>query len=83
MSTNQNTFEYLNTKNFVPHKNGNYARYGLNEFGCNSIIQYDNQIWQFIHFISNTNNAVYINKDGNQFILDAYNKEGIIRMQEA
>ena len=72
-----------NTKKFIHHENGNKMRYGLNSFGCNSIIQYNNQIWKFIHFIHNTDNAVYINNEGEQFILDAYNKEGIIRMQEA
>ena len=77
------TLKYLNTKTFIPHENGNYARYGLNLFGCDSVIQYDNKIWKFIHFISNTNNALYIDKEGRGFILDTYNKDGIIRMQEA
>jgi hypothetical protein len=83
MSSNQDILEYLKTKTFIPHENGNYARYGLNLFGCDSIIQYDNKIWKFKDFISNTNHAVYIDKEGREFVLDTYNKDGIIRMQEA
>jgi hypothetical protein len=32
MSTQAKEIEYLNTKTFIPHINGNYARYGLNLF---------------------------------------------------
>ncbi len=82
MTSNQHILEYLNTNTFIPHKNGNYGRYGLNLFGCNSVIQYNNQIWKFKYFISDTNNALYINKEGMEFVLDTYDKDCIIRMQE-
>ena len=78
------TLKYLNTKTFIPHIGGNYAMYGLNYFGSNSIIQYNNDIWKFIWFISDTNDAVYINKTGIKLIINTYNKyDNIIRMQEA
>ena len=62
MSSNQDILEYLKTKTFIPHENGNYARYGLNLFGCDSVIQYDNKIWKFKYFITNTNNISLIQK---------------------
>ena len=83
MSSNQDILEYLKTKTFIPHENGNYARYGLNFFGSDSVIQYNNNIWKFKYFFSNSNNALYIDKGGREFILDTYNKDGIIRIQEA
>ncbi len=73
---------YLKTNTFVPHECGNYGRYGLNFFGCDSVIQYNNDYWKFIWFITNTNNAVYVNKEGHQFVLQYYNMDGITRMQE-
>ena len=78
------TLKYLNTKTFIPHIDGNYAMYGLNYIGCDSIIQYNNDIWKFIWFNSNTNDAVYINKTGIELIINNYNTyDNIIRMQEA
>ena len=85
MSIISKTIEYLNTKTFIPHKNGNSFLYGLNEIGCDSIIMrsnYNNDIWKFVFFISNTNEAVYINNKGEEFILENNYMEGIIRMQE-
>ena len=85
MSIIAKTIEYLNTKTFIPHKNGNSLLYGLNEIGCDSIIMrsnYNNDIWKFVFFISNTNEAVYINNKGEEFILENNYMEGIIRMQE-
>ncbi len=38
MSTIKDTVEYLKNNTFIPHKNGNDMLYGLNVFGCNSII---------------------------------------------
>jgi hypothetical protein len=78
------TLKYLNTKTFIPHIDGNYAMYGLNYIGCDSIIQYNNDIWKFIWFNSNTDDAVYINKTGIELIINKYNTyDNIIRMQEA
>jgi hypothetical protein len=82
MFTQAEAIEYLNNKTFIPHINGNYARYGLNFFGCDSIIQYNNDIWKFIWFVQNSNDAVYINKHGVEFILKDYKMDGIIRMQD-
>ena len=73
--------EYLKTHNFETHENGNMFRFGLNSWGCESIIQYNNNIWKFIWFIPNTNNAQYINKEGDNIIITG-NEEGIVRMQE-
>ncbi len=73
---------YLSTHNFVPHTNGNSQNYGLNEFGCNSIIKYNNDIWKFVYFLINTNIAVYINKNGEEFHYNNTDMD-IIRMMEA
>ncbi len=81
-NTIDNTIDYLKNNQFVPHKMGNYARYGLNCFGCDSIIKYNNKLWKFICFVSNSNNAVFIGENGEQFILEEYNLDGITRMQE-
>jgi hypothetical protein len=81
MSTIKDTVEYLKNNTFIPHKNGNDMLYGLNVFGCNSIIQYNNDIWKFIWFISNTNDAVYVNKEGEQITITTY-VDGVTRMQE-
>jgi hypothetical protein len=83
MSIKAKAIEYLNTNTFIPHSGGNYARYGLNFFGCDSIIQYNNDYWKFIWFVPDSNDAVYINKDGTEFILKDYKMDGIVRMQEA
>jgi hypothetical protein len=72
MNSYRSTINFLKTNTFVPHRNGNQLLYGLNAFGSNSIIQYDNQIWKFIHFIALTNNAVYINKNGEEFIFNQF-----------
>ena len=42
---------------FEPHAFGNYGTYGLTLLGCESIIQYENQIWQFYAFAANE--AIY------------------------
>jgi hypothetical protein len=82
MDTKYNAIQYLNNHTFIPHTEGNYARYGLNLFGCDSIIQYNNHYWKFMYFIPNSNIAVYTNKNGEEFFLNDY-IDGIIRMQEA
>ncbi len=74
--------KYLKNHTFIPHKMGNYARYGLNDFGCDSIIEYNNQLWKFVWFLKDSNNAVYVNNEGREFILKDYNLDGIIRMQD-
>ena len=80
MSIRQIVKNYITNNNFVPHTNGNSMHYGLNEFGCNSVILYNNQIWKFIWFINNSNNAVYINKEGDEFVLNDINYTTITRM---
>ncbi len=77
-----NAIKYLKNNQFVPHKMGNYGRYGLNSFGSGPIIQYNNQLWKFLWFVSNSNNVVFIGENGDEFILNEYNLDGIIRMQE-
>jgi len=76
-----NTIEYLKTHKFKPHENGNMFRYGLNSWGCNSIISYNNNIWKFIGFEPNKSDAQYINMNGDITIIIDYG-EGITRMQE-
>jgi hypothetical protein len=73
---------YLSTHTFVHHEMGNYANYGLNMFGCDSIIDYNNDIWKFYAFQAGTDNAIYYNKNGTELILDSRNMpEGITRVK--
>jgi hypothetical protein len=83
MTTKDEAIEYLKTKTFVPHQMGNYARYGLNLLQSKSVIQYNNDYWMICWFVHDSTDAVYINKDGKEFILKDYKIDGIIRMQEA
>ncbi len=51
--------------------------------GTNSIIEYQNDIWKFYAFQSNSNNAIYYNNKGVVLILNTYNMpQGITRMEE-
>jgi hypothetical protein len=73
-----NTF--LNTYDFEPHVNGNYALYGLNLFGGDSIIQYDDKIWLFNAF--DQNKAIYETYDGKRMLLSSSTyTDGVQRMQ--
>ncbi len=81
MSAINQAMEYLKNNTFIPHENGNDLRYGLNSFGCNSVIQYNNHYWKFLWFLSDSNDALYVNKNGETFTLSSYTLDGIIRMQ--
>jgi hypothetical protein len=73
---------FLSNNDFIPHENGNNMCYGLNSFGCDSIIKYNNDIWKFLWFLTGTNKAVYMNKEGLTCVFDPYNNNSpIIRMQ--
>ena len=77
---------FLSKNTFIPHKDGNAMNYGLNSFGCESIISYNNDIWKFVYFLNGTTNkAVYYNKNGLELVLDLYtiNDNKPIRMQTA
>ncbi len=63
---------YLNSTEFLEHPFGNYALYGLNNFGCDSIINYNNEIMKFYAFQSGSNNAIYITKSGKEVIINPY-----------
>ena len=73
-----NTF--LNTQEFEPHALGNYALYGLNMFGCDSIIKYNDKIWRFYAFENST--AIYETYNGERIRLSSNNyTDGVQRMQ--
>ncbi len=76
---------YLLNHTFVPHSDGNSFNFGLNSFGCDSIIKYMEDNWKFLYFIQNSNDAVYCNKNGNKLVLNSYemHKLNITRMMEA
>jgi hypothetical protein len=78
---NSNIIEYLKNHTFEKHENGNMFRYGLNSWGCDSVISYNNDIWKFIAFVPNKSDAEYINKNGEIITIVGYD-EGISRMQE-
>ncbi len=80
-----NISDYLNSHSFEVHPNGNSMLFGLNSFGCNSVILYQNDIWKFYAFESGTDNAIYYNKDGKRFVFNTYDtqvKSQITRLQE-
>ncbi len=67
-----NIAKYLNSTVFVEHPMGNYGLYGINFFGCNSVIRYGDEIMKFYAFKSGTNDAIYINKSGREIIINPY-----------
>jgi hypothetical protein len=80
-----NISDYLNSHAFELHPNGNSMLFGLNSFGCNSVILYQNDIWKFYAFESGTDNAIYYNKDGKRFVFNTHDtqvKSQITRLQE-
>ncbi len=80
-----NISDYLNSHAFEVHPNGNSMLFGLNSFGCNSVILYQNDIWKFYAFESGTDNAIYYNKDGKRFVFNTHDtqvKSQITRLQE-
>ena len=52
------------SNNFVEHPMGSHGLYGVNFFGCNSIIQFDGDIWKFMYFKHGSDVPYYVNKDG-------------------
>ena len=69
------------TKMYVEHPNGNYGLYGLNMVGCNSIICVNGEILKFYALKTGTNVAIYTNENGEQVIVDVYDRSlGIKRM---
>ena len=83
-STIDETINILSNNVFVPHENSNKICYGLHSFGSDSIISYNNDIWKFIWFKNNTNDAVYINKEGAMHTFNTFTmiNENIIRMKK-
>ena len=49
---------------FVEHPLGSTGLYGVNYFGCNSIIKLDGDIWNFAHFESGNDIPYYTNRNG-------------------
>jgi hypothetical protein len=75
-----NIADYLNSNVFVVHPMGNYGLYGLNFFGCNSVIRYGDEIMKFYAFKSGTNNAIYINKSGREIIINPYDTDSTVKI---
>ena len=67
--------EFLTSNTFIPHEKGNIMMYGLNSFGSESIIQYNNDIWKFIWYTTGTRDAVYMNKEGEYITINPYNND--------
>jgi hypothetical protein len=63
---------YLNSTSFMDHPMGNYSLYGLNSFGCDSIIRCNDEIMKFYAFQTGTRNAIYITKNGTEHIINPY-----------
>ena len=66
---------------YIEHPNGNYGLYGLNMFGCDSIIRINDEILRFSAFVVGKRDAIYTNEKREQVIVDVYDKSlGITRM---
>jgi hypothetical protein len=65
--------EYLSNNEFVNHPMGNYGLYGLNMFGCDSVIRYNDEIFKFYSFDPcGSRIANYVNKYGFNIRIDPY-----------
>jgi hypothetical protein len=69
MSNPAYTENYLKTNKFRPHHMGNYALFGINMFGCSSIISYKEvdgtvDVWKFLHCGPCGGPPVYFNSQG-------------------
>ena len=77
--------DYLKSNKFKTHYRGNSGLYGLNFLGSPSIIQYKDELYMFIHWMTGSNIASYINVKGDIFSFNPYKKEiekEINRMEE-
>ena len=83
MLTKEDMKIYLQVNQFRPHSLGNIHRYGINTFNCQqSIIKFNDELWMCM-YMTNDNNAVYTNIEGNEYVLVGYGPEGLItRMEE-
>ena len=72
MSTDINTF--LNSNEFVEHPMGNYALFGLNFFGSNSVIRYNDEIYKFYAFKTGLRNSIYVNKHAQEIVINPYDE---------
>ena len=72
---------YLKTHKFRPHSEGNYALFGINTFGCSSVINVrdtdreaaglQQHIWKFHSFPGASDYvATYINEEGSRHTFD-------------
>ena len=74
---------YLNTHKFIKHSNGNAFNYGLNSWGCDSIVEFNGVLWKFYAFQSNSSNVIYINHKGQRLIFNSFNIDFVMnRMEE-
>ena len=73
MSTNL-IANYLNSNEFVEHPMGNYALFGLNFFGSNSVIRYNDEIYKFYAFKAHSKDAIYVNKHAQEIVINPYDK---------
>jgi hypothetical protein len=67
-----NITSYLRENEFVNHPMGNYACYGLNNFGCESTILCNNKLMKFYAFEIGSSNAIYIDINGTEHIIYPY-----------
>ena len=66
---------------FEPHSYGNYGLYGLNTFGCDSIIKFNDEIWKFLHFKKSSEIPTFVNKNGDLIEINLRNAQNVTRMQ--
>ena len=71
---------YLQSNEFVEHPMGDYACYGVNNFGCDSVIRYNDKLYKFWAFQYSDTNCVYIGIDGERIVIKPYQCTNITRM---
>lgn len=76
----QIAIDYLKYHRFKEHPDGNCLMYGLNTFGCESIIRFHDELWKFLHFKSGTDITVYVNERGELLEIDLRRTPGVTRM---
>ena len=65
LSFEAQTVNFLKTHTFRPHPFGERLLFGLNGFGCDSVILFEEHLWKFLYFEKN-NQPIYINALGHK-----------------
>jgi hypothetical protein len=76
LSFEAQTVEFLKTHTFRPHPFGERLLFGLNGFGCDSVILFEELIWKFLYF-DKKNQPIYINAQAQKRPFDLNNDTNV------